>query len=148
MSNRIIKNFTDQEYVLPDLGDIIIPANGAIDLGGNEQRLIDLATSDSLLEVLALGVDKILVNDGSKDYGFSQGIDLIRRIVAPLDFDIMGRPIMRADSRRKDYDTVFCGAGDDLLTGQIGEGTEFRWDFSNDNGLVDAPIGFKRKRIG
>lgn len=147
MSNRIIKNFTDQEYVLSDLGDITIPANGAIDLGGNEQRLIDLATSDSLLQVLALGTDKIAVNDGIHDYTFSQGIDLIRRINTPLELDAMGRPVMRADSRRRDYETVFMGAGDDVVSKTIGAGTEFRFDFSDESNLISAPEGYLRKRI-
>lgn len=147
MSIRIIKNFTDEEYILSDLGDIVIPANGAIDLGGNEQRLIDLATSESLLKVLSLGTDKIVVNDGIKDYTFAQGIDLIRKVNTPLELDSIGRPVMKVDSKRKYYETVFMGAGDDCTTKQIGSGTEFRFDFSDEKNLVSAPEGYLRKRI-
>lgn len=137
MSQRTIKNYTDEDLILKDLGDVIIPANGALDIGGNENQLLSLASSEDLLEALSQGIDKYQVNDGLKDLSFSQGIELIRKIQRPTEIDELGRWVVRADSRKAAWDTVFQGVGDDLATGKIGGGQEFRFDF-------DAPLEDER----
>lgn len=147
MSQRTIKNYTTEDYIISDLGDVVIPKNGAIDLGGDENRLIELATSDDLLNALSQGVDKFQVNDGIKDLSMSMGIDLIRRIQRIAPTDEFGREVVRSDSRRADWDVVFQGAGDDMTTGRIGAGIPFLFDFSSAENFVTAPTGYKRKRI-
>jgi hypothetical protein len=150
MAQRIIKNYTDTDTTINDLGELIIPSHGAIDVGGSESRLIELANSDDLLSVLAQGIDKFQLNDGVQDLGFSDGIDVIRRIETKTQRDQLGRWIVRSDSRRKNYDTVFIGCGDDIANNKIGGGPEFRFDFSapeSDPRWIPAPEGFKRQRI-
>lgn len=149
MSQRIIKNYTENDVIIKDLGNKTIPANGAIDLGGNESVLIELATSDDLLEVLSQGVEKFQLNDGVRDLGFSDGIDLIRKIQRPTEIDRLGRWVVRADSRKKGFETVFTGRGDSD-DGKYGEGTWFKWDFSapsSDSRWISAPEGYKAQRI-
>lgn len=131
MPQRIIKNYTDTDIIIGDLGSVIIPANGALDVGGNESRLLELATSDDLLAVISRGIHSVQVNDGTRDLSFSEGIDTIRKIQRPTSIDRFGRWVVRADSRRYEYETVFSGSGDDLNTRRIGDGTPFKWDFSD-----------------
>jgi len=152
MAVRIIKNNTSQEFILNDLGDLLIPSNGAVDIGGDENQLISLASSRQLISMLASNEGQIYVNDGSRDYDHIEGLDLILRISppsTPTELDPQGRWIVRSDSRRKDYDTVFQGCGDNLATGKIGEGTDFRFDFSDSTTgtFITAPEGFKRKQV-
>ncbi len=152
MAQRIIKNYTEQDYIVADLGDIVLPANGAIDIGGNEQRLVEIASSDSLLEALSLGTSNFQLNDGMKDLSFSEGIDLIRKIQRPTEVDTLGRWVVRSDSRKTDWDVVFQGAGDNCLTGVLGGGIPFTFDFGApvddlrwDN--EHAPVGYKMQTI-
>lgn len=51
----------------------------------------------------------------------------------------------RAESRPLDKTTCFIMAGD--AAGDIGGGTELRWDFSNDDDKITPPSGCYRKRI-
>ena len=152
MAVRIIKNNTQFQYILRDLGDALIPINGAIDVGGDENRLIQLASSAELISILSSHQGQIYVNDGNRDYGYIEGIDLILRInppSSPTELDPQGRWIVRSDSRRKDYDIVFQGAGDDLAHNTIGTGVNFRFDFNDTTTgqFVAAPEGFLRKRV-
>lgn len=156
MSQRTIKNYTDEDLIIADLGDIIIPANGAADLGGDERTLMDLASSDDLLKALAQGVEKYQVFDGLRNLPFSQGIDLIRKIQRPTEVDELGRWVVRSDSRKSGWDTAFQGQGDNLATGKIGDGTPFRFDCSvppEDTRWLTPdedptiPDGFARQRI-
>jgi hypothetical protein len=148
MSQRTIKNYTNQDIVLGDLGGVIIPANGANDIGGDEQRLVAIASSNDLLNAIARGIDKVQVNDGIKDLSFSEGIDTIRKVASPMQVDQQGRAIVRTDSKRVDYEVVFCGVGDDTNGTAIGTGQPLRWDFSDTNAnFVDAPTGFKRIQL-
>lgn len=156
MSQRIIKNYTDEDLEISDIGGVIIPANGALDIGGNEQRLIELASSEDLFEALIQGKEKYQVNDGLKDLSTSAGVDLIRKIQRPTEVDELGRWMVRSDSRKTGWDTVFQGAGDNITTGKIGDGTQFRFDFgaatddtrwrTSENDTT-VPDGFKRQRI-
>jgi hypothetical protein len=147
MAIRIIKNYTTQDCIIHDLGDVVIPKNGAVDLGGDETRLIQLACSTYLLTALSQGVANFQVNDGSVDYAFDAGIDLIRRIDQTTQTDTNGRWLIRTESRRTQYDAVFAGSGDDMVNYIIGGGTPFKWDFSTQDDLVPAPTGFLRKQI-
>ena|SRR3990167_1225515 len=58
-----------------------------------------------------------------------------------------GKPSVIASSRPNETQTCFTTRGDDLYTGSIGQGTRMDWDFSNELGSIDAPSGYKRKRI-
>ena len=64
------------------------------------------------------------------------------------EHDPLGRWIVRMDSKRTWYDTVFAGAGDDINGEVIGGGQTFVFDFSNtDNDVGSPPAGFKQKQI-
>ena len=89
----IIKNYTADDVVIGDLGGVTIPANGSVDLQEEASRE-EIANSDDLLQLLAEGVDKYQVNDGSRDLSFSEGIDYVRRIFQRFAVDSQG--IMRA----------------------------------------------------
>jgi hypothetical protein len=156
MAQRTIKNYTSEDLILRDLGDIVVPANGAVDLGGAESRLLELASSENLLEALAQGIEKFQINDGLKDLSFSEGIELIRKIQRPTEVDDLGRWVVRSDSRKNGWDTVFQGAGDDMQIGKIGAGTPFRFDFEADSSDPrwltteqdpTIPAGFARQRV-
>jgi hypothetical protein len=156
MSQRIIKNYTEEDLEINDLGDVIIPANGALDIGGNEQRLIELASSEDLFNALIQGQGKYQVNDGLRDLTTSQGVDLIRKIQKPTEVDELGRWVVRSDSRKNGWDTVFQGAGDNMQTGVIGDGVPLRFDFeaaAEDSRWLTSeqdptiPAGYKRQRI-
>jgi len=150
MSQRIIKNYTDSDYIIKDLGEVVVPAHGARDLGGTETRMIELASSSDLLEMITQGPAKYQLNDGANDLTMSEAVDLIRRIESKTQCDQLGRWIVRADSRRKNYDTVFLGCGDNIEAQTIGGGSEFRFDLSlpeTDSRWVEAPEGFARQRI-
>jgi hypothetical protein len=156
MSQRIIKNYTEEDLEIDDLGDVVIPANGALDLGGNEQRLIELASSEDLFRALIQGQDKYQVNDGLRDLSISEGIDLIRKIQRPTEVDELGRWVVRSDSRKNGWDTVFQGSGDDMVGGKIGGGTPFRFDFEapaddprwrTPEQDPSIPEGYKRQRL-
>lgn len=56
-----------------------------------------------------------------------------------------GKTIIRAESRPLNTTTCFTGKGDSDT--DIGKGSELRWDFSNSDGDISAPSGYKRKRI-
>lgn len=151
MAVRVIKNHTNENLSLSDIGETI-PANGAKDIGGNESRLIELASSDHLLNALAQGTDKYQVNDGSRDLAMSEGVDLIRKIQKPTASDALGRWIVRVDSRRQNWDTIFQGAGDNLETQTVGAGTPFLYDFSatqSDPRWVTegVPEGYKQQSL-
>ena len=152
MSQRTIKNYTDEDLILNDIGDIVIPANGALEIGGNEQKLIELASSDDLLDALSQGVDKYQLNNGITDLSKSEAIDLIRKIQRATEVDELGRWVVRSDSRKQLWDVVFQGAGDDCSTGKSGGGTPFVYDFSADVDDLrwdneNAPTGYKQQVV-
>ena len=148
MPARIIKNYTDQDYILDDLSGIVIPANGAVDIGGGEQQLIDLSASNDLLDALIQGTSSFQVNDGIRDLDMYEGIDLIRKVNVSPDLDNLGRWVVRSESRPKNAETVFTGAGDDIENNIIGGGQTLSWDFSDsENDDPNPPTGFKRKRV-
>jgi hypothetical protein len=139
MAQRIIKNYTNQDLVLNDLGDVVIPANGAADIGGDQGQLLRLAQSNDLITALGQGVNKYQINDGVMDQSLAQGIDLIRNITQPTLMDPQGRWTVRVDSLPPNYDIIFHGAGDDPANNIIGGGTPFDWDFSNQTNLSTTP---------
>lgn len=68
------------------------------------------------------------------------------------EVDELGRWVVRADSRRRDWDVVFQGSGDNMSTGKMGDGMPFTYDFSDPvediKWITDGvPSGFKRQRI-
>ncbi len=150
MSQRTIKNYTTEDLEIHDLGDITIPANGAADIGGDERTLLELASSNDLLVALSQGIEKYQVNDGTRDLGFASGIELIRKIQRPTEVDQLGRWVVRSDSRKNGWDTIFQGAGDDLATGSIrfdfeAASEDIRWRSREDDPSI--PDGFVRQRI-
>jgi hypothetical protein len=149
MAQRIIKNYTNQDLILIDLGDVVIPANGATDIGGEENKLIQLASSNDLIAAIGQGINKYQVNDGMKDMSFSEGIDCIRKIQVPTLRDPQGRWRVRADSIPTNYDVQFTGSGDNLTTREICGGEPLYWNFHGDEHEVTegVPSGYRRKRI-
>ena len=64
--------------------------------------------------------------------------------------DADGKPYVRAESRPLNCTTYFTTCGDEGKGESgtiIGGGNRIEWDFSNDDDEIDAPSGFKRKRI-
>ena len=61
--------------------------------------------------------------------------------------DIQGRWIIKTDSRPTNWDIVFSGCGDDVAMEKFGEEHHSNGIFSIPDGFIDAPTGFKRKRI-
>lgn len=150
MASRIIKNYTNEDFIIKDIGNIVVPANGSVDIGGDEQHLVDLAGSEDILRCLSSGVDQFQLNDGMKDLSFSEGIDLVRKIQRPTEIDSLGRWVVRADSRKRHYETVYTGRGDKENPKAYGEGSWFKFDFSvpsSDIRWVQAPFGWKKQRI-
>ena len=61
-------------------------------------------------------------------------------------YDASGKEYSRTESRPLDCTTYFSGAGD--IVGNIGEGKEIEWDFSNDEDIISGGrTGYKKKRI-
>lgn len=152
MAQRTIKNYTTEDLIIHDLGDLVIPANGALDIGGNESRLLELAISEDLISALGQGTNKYQLNDGLHNLSMSQGIDLIRKIQRPTEIDELGRWVVRADSRKNSWDVVFQGAGDDMVNQRSGGGVPFMFDFSappEDPRWMneEAPAGYKMQVI-
>jgi len=63
--------------------------------------------------------------------------------ITPLSDD--GKTVVRAESRPLDTTTYFTMAGDS--ENNIGDGKKLFWDFSNNDDIVEAPEGYKRKRV-
>lgn len=88
-----------------------------------------LASSNSLVQLLAQGPDKYLLNDGSKDLTAIEAINLIKGI-APTVVDLAGpkgednKPQMLLNFLPSWASLYYTGAGDDP-DGGIGEGTDF-----------------------
>lgn len=152
MSSRILFNYTETDLILSDLGDTTIPANGSLEIGGDEAQLMKLAVSDDLLDALSIGIDSYQLNNGLRNLSKSEAIDLIRKIQTPTEIDNLGRWVVRVDSRKADWDTVFQGAGDDCENNLIGEGNPFMFDFSADETDLrwdneNAPSGYKMQTV-
>lgn len=64
------------------------------------------------------------------------------KYVNPLSED--GKEFVRTESRPLLMTTVFVGQGDGT---SIANGKKLLWDFSNTEDLVDAPTGYKRKKL-
>lgn len=56
-----------------------------------------------------------------------------------------GKEIVRSESRPLGYTTYFTGKGD--IANNIGGGKSFKWDFGNNDDIVTAPEGYKRKHL-
>lgn len=58
-----------------------------------------------------------------------------------------GRQTIMTTSRPMNATTCFPSVGDDFELGIIGEGTPMTYDFENNDDLITAPSGYKRKQI-
>jgi len=125
MAKRIIKNYTATDREINDLGSIVIPAGGQIDLA-EQCTLEEIANSDDLLAILGEGIDKFQVNDGVNDLSLGDGIDLIRRIVQKFPVTSDKRAIFMPTLWRGDLISYHTGTGDDIVNGIKGEGEEFQ----------------------
>jgi len=56
-----------------------------------------------------------------------------------------GKIFIRAESRPLNTNVYFTGIGDS--ESNIGDGKEFSWDFTNQDDEIEAPEGYRRKRI-
>jgi len=137
-----VKNTTESEITLDDLGGIVIPADGTyVDLS-ESFTAIDLALSDDLLEHIASG--SLVVNTGEVDLSIADGIRYVSlyKHLNPVYPD--GKEVIRAESRPPGSTTTFTMRGDDQA---IGDGKVLMWDFSNTDDDIPAPEGYRRKRI-
>ena len=112
----------------------------------------EIARSDDLLMYLA--ETSLVINNGERDLSPGEAIRYVslHKHINPLAPD--GREIIRADSRPIDTQTYFTMIGDSDIG--IGDGGEFMWDFSNDDGMYDpddvengltVASGIKAKRM-
>jgi len=85
MAQRIVKNQTDTDITIDDLGAKLIPAYGEIDLGASFQ-LAQLSNSGDLIIALTKNIQSngfsnyLILNDGSQDLEATDAVDLIRNI--------------------------------------------------------------------
>jgi hypothetical protein len=89
-------------------------------------------------------VYKCLLTDSSEitDFETNYKSDSNKPII-PRSID--SRPIVRVDSRPIDWTIAWTGRSDSA--NGVFDGKETAWDFSNNDDLVTAPSGYKRKRI-
>lgn len=79
---------------------------------------------------------------------YKPSIDSSPPVLVPRDE--FGKPVQRTESRPIGATTCFVGQGDNVdgyPTPEIGGGKVLSYDFSNNDDIVDAPAGFKRKRL-
>lgn len=146
MAIRKFTNETTHDVTISDLGIVISP--GEVKDLAEIYNLSELANADSLIELLSSQQLSLDIGDGT--LSVARAIDIIRRTeLKSTQLDSTGKWRVRADSRPlaesgAPYETVFTMIGDDT---DIANGTPIYWDFSNNADLVDAPTGYKRKRI-
>lgn len=109
---RILKNKTAEECAVTcGSRTVEIPENDQADLAESFAAW-ELASSESLLLLLAQGIDKYQLNDGSRDLGAGEAIDLIRGYQGPAKVTDDGVPIIQSqlpEGRRCDFYTPnFC----------------------------------------
>lgn len=133
-SNRIIKNNTDQDIIIVELGQII-PVGEEVDLVP-AHTLDEIARCDSLLYPLAN--ELVIMNDGLRDYEPAEAIRLLMNIEVPRSVDEQGYQKVHIDGNPLTYDnkvivhssprpltpktyTHYMGRGDDLASSLHGE---------------------------
>lgn len=84
---RLLKNKTQQSAVVSyENVSVEIPANGQVDLSEIFEPW-QLASSESLLQLLAQGEDKFQLNDGQRDLTLSEAVDLVRGYYQKYNID-------------------------------------------------------------
>lgn len=147
---RILKNYTNEEIsIICNQKEIVIPANDSYDLT-ETFTLSQLMDSDSLLAIIAQGIDKYQLNDGNNDLTVSQALELVKGWKECILKSDDGKQLVRAESRPLNCTTYFTTRGDTIgETPSIGTGAKLSWDASiSDEWTTDnCPEGFKKKDI-
>ena len=148
MAIRYVTNETTAPVQIGDLGIEIQPGE-KINLAAT-YGLEELAQSTDLFYLITNETLTLDLDDGKGTLPVHEAIDTIRRIELKPIKDEDGKWRVRSDSRPlkpdgKPYETVFSMAGDSET--EIGGGKTIFWDASTDADLVEAPTGYKRKRI-
>lgn len=138
----LARNTTISDIEINDLGGFIIPSDSTKELL-DVFSVYELAHSDDILLLISSG--SLVINNGSKDLLPSEAVRYIniQHHLNPVSED--GKEIIRPDSRPRGTHTVFTTIGD--ISTDIGKGKDLFWDFSNDDDIIVAPTGYKRKRI-
>lgn len=141
-----IKNISGSNLTLEDMRLMDMEPDVVIEITQNWEKH-EISNSSSLIENVSNG--NLEVKDGfEKVLSRAEAIKAFSGEITPTEMDNIGRWYVRTDSRPKEWDIVFAGAGDDVANKVIGGGKEFVWDFSNSDDLDwDAPEGYKRKII-
>lgn len=109
---RILKNKTSEEcFVTHGTRSVGVSAGDQVDLS-DFFALFELASSDSLIELLGQGTSKYVLNDGSRDLSVSEAFDLIRGFSQKNPISENGTPVFEPllpSGRRCDFYTPnFC----------------------------------------
>ncbi len=118
---RNLKNATDTTIVLADLKGLTIEPGETVD--GLSFGEAALRASVDVLEQILHGY--LEVGDGTVWYTANAGIDLIKGTTHQLTRD--GKRIFTASDRPQDHYRHFTGAGDDMVGGIRGGGTQLVW---------------------
>jgi hypothetical protein len=123
MAERLIKNDTDENITIKDLGSIVIKAGETLDLGTNIHAL---ALSDEVITRIGNG-DLKLINPNGGVFTIAQALRIISNIpiISPMDDE--GKQFVRAESRPLTCTTCFTTVGDG--SGVL-DGEKLEWDAS------------------
>lgn len=120
---RILKNKTAETCAVTCSSKTVeIPANDQADLSEQFSQ-VELGSSESLLLLLAQGVDKYQLNDGSKDLSVTEAVDLVRGYSQKTPQAADGKLYVSPDMWPLGTLTNFTGAADDVANGV--EGADF-----------------------
>lgn len=115
---RTLKNISNSVLVLEDLRGLTLAVGEASD--GLQFGESALRSSDSVIEACLAG--SLEVSDGIYSYTGSAAIDLVRGFSEQLTKD--GKRIITASDRPKDHFRYYSSRGDNLGTGERGNGTQ------------------------
>lgn len=147
----LVKNNSDKDVSIPDLGGYTIQDQSSEDLLLTFQ-FTQLSVSDDLLTHIAN--KKLIINNGERDLSIAEAIRYLslHKHLNPISPD--GKEIVRSESRPPGTQTNFTTIGDDTT---IHDGVEMLWDFSNSDDEITndsdvdlfapLPLNHKRKRI-
>jgi hypothetical protein len=138
---RKLTNLTEADALVTQGNTtVVVEAGNTRDLAETFEGW-QLASSESLLLLLAHGADQYLLNDGARDYAAGEAIDLVRGYQQP-------RGPVTADNKQYVAPDIwplgtltrFCGAADDVATGA--RGTDLLVLSTEAAGDVDKTIRF------
>jgi len=118
---KILKNNTDKDVSIDDLGGMVVPANGQRDV--STESPASLANSEDL--VVLISNQTFTVNDGTSDLSIGDGIDWIRNYQQKFSKTADKKLMALATRRPIGYYTYFSSAGDDHVEMKRGEGDKF-----------------------